>query len=74
MDLEHIQNSDIKDEIEQLVMGYVPKKMSCSAVTMKLTLFDNLPVLESSRRLAPKERDAVREQIDEWLGLGIIKT
>lgn len=40
---------------------------------MQLVLKDEIPVYQSSQRLAPAEKEKVKNQIEKWLRDGIIR-
>lgn len=67
-----IQNTRIKQTIENMVKAYNPKKPIKSCVEMKILLEDEKPVFHRPRRLAPKEKNFVTNQISEWLVEGIV--
>lgn len=73
VDVAHIQDQAVQLAVTKRVTNYSPMRPSSSLVVMKLTLTDDTPVHRPPRRLAPAERVAVHEQIDEWLRDGIIQ-
>ncbi|CAK9799255.1 Transposon Tf2-6 polyprotein [Anthophora plagiata] len=64
VDLQHVKNNTVKQEIEDIVNNYVPKATKESNIKMQIVL---------SRRLAPVQREIVNKQIDEWLREGIVR-
>ncbi|GFT12001.1 retrovirus-related Pol polyprotein from transposon 17.6 [Trichonephila clavipes] len=72
LDLRHVENRQIKKELEKLIQDYKPEKTASTDVTMRTILKDEEPVCEPPRRLAFTERQEVNKQIEEWLNEGII--
>lgn len=62
-----------RSKIEALVANYQPKKTVKTTIETKILLMDTTPVYLRPRRLAPKEKDVLNNQIREWLATGIIK-
>ncbi|GFV63807.1 hypothetical protein TNCV_1684461 [Trichonephila clavipes] len=56
LDLRHVENRQIKKELEKLIQNYKPEKTSYTEVTMKIILKDEEPVCQPTRRLAFTER------------------
>ncbi|GFT56668.1 transposon Tf2-9 polyprotein [Trichonephila clavipes] len=74
-DLPHISNSKIRNDVEQLVNSYKPKKKKYDTdLKMTILLSDDIPVSQRSRRLPFVEQKIVENQIQEWLNTNIIKT
>ncbi|GFW87180.1 RVP domain-containing protein [Trichonephila clavipes] len=74
LDLRHVENRQIKKELEKLIQDYKPEKKTASTdVTMRIILKDEEPVCQPPRRLAFTERQEVNKQIEEWLNEGIIR-
>ncbi|GFX98611.1 retrovirus-related Pol polyprotein from transposon 17.6 [Trichonephila clavipes] len=73
LDLRHVENRQIKKELEKLIQDYKPKKTASTDVTMRIILKDEEPVYQHRRRLAFTERQEVNKQIEEWLNEGIIR-
>ncbi|GFY06865.1 retrovirus-related Pol polyprotein from transposon 17.6 [Trichonephila clavipes] len=72
LDLRHVENCQIKKELEKLIQDYKPEKTASTDVTMRIILKDEEPVCQHPRRLAFTERQEVNKQIEEWLNEGII--
>ncbi|GFV24275.1 retrovirus-related Pol polyprotein from transposon 17.6 [Trichonephila clavipes] len=72
LDLRHVENRQIKKELEKLIQDYKPEKTASTDVTMRIILKDEEPVCQTPRRLAFTERQEVNKQIEEWLNEGII--
>ncbi|GFV19626.1 retrovirus-related Pol polyprotein from transposon 412 [Trichonephila clavipes] len=72
LDLRHVENRQIKKELEKLIQDYKPEKTASTDVTMRIILKDEEPVCQHPRRLAFTERQ-VNKQIEEWLNEGIIR-
>ncbi|GFX55706.1 hypothetical protein TNCV_3427771 [Trichonephila clavipes] len=73
LDLRHVENRQIKKELEKLIQDYKPEKTASTDVTMRIILKDEEPVCQHPRRLAFTERQEVNKQIEEWLYEGIIR-
>ncbi|GFX94217.1 retrovirus-related Pol polyprotein from transposon 17.6 [Trichonephila clavipes] len=73
LDLRHIENRQIKKELEKLIQDYKPEKTASTDVTMRIILKDEELVCQHPRRLAFTERQEVNKQIEEWLNKGIIR-
>ncbi|GFX64750.1 retrovirus-related Pol polyprotein from transposon 17.6 [Trichonephila clavipes] len=73
LDLRHVENRQIKKELEKLIQVYKPEKTASTDVTMRIILKDEEPVCQPPRRLAFTERQEVNKQIEEWLNEGIIR-
>ncbi|GFX63209.1 retrovirus-related Pol polyprotein from transposon 17.6 [Trichonephila clavipes] len=73
LDVRHVENRQIKKELEKLIHDYKPEKTASSDVTMRIILKDEEPVCQPPRRLAFTERQEVNKQIEEWLNEGIIR-
>ncbi|GFT61135.1 uncharacterized protein TNCV_4558601 [Trichonephila clavipes] len=73
LDLRHVENRQIKKELEKLIQDYKPEKTASTDVTMRIILKDKEPVCQPPRRLAFTERQEVNKQIEEWLNEGIIR-
>ncbi|GFV85430.1 retrovirus-related Pol polyprotein from transposon 17.6 [Trichonephila clavipes] len=73
LDLPHISNSKIRNDVEQLVNSYKPKKNYDTDLKMTILLSDDIPVSQRSRRLPFVEQKIVENQIQEWLNTNIIK-
>ncbi|GFX84483.1 retrovirus-related Pol polyprotein from transposon 17.6 [Trichonephila clavipes] len=73
LDLLHISNSKIGDDVEQLVSSYKPKKIDDTDLKMTILLSDDIAVSQRYRRLPFVEQKIVEDQIQEWLNGDIIK-
>ncbi|GFT60026.1 retrovirus-related Pol polyprotein from transposon 412 [Trichonephila clavipes] len=73
LDLRHVENRQIKKELEKLIQDYKPEKRASTDVTMRIILKDEEPVCQHPRRLAFTETQEVNKQIEEWLNEGIIR-
>ncbi|GFW16315.1 hypothetical protein TNCV_4264801 [Trichonephila clavipes] len=73
LDLRHVENRQIKKELEKLIQDYEPEKTASTDVTMRIILKDEGPVCQHPRRLTFTERQEVNKQIEEWLNEGIIR-
>jgi len=61
------------NQIETMVKEYQPKRNVETPVETKIVLKDEIPVNQRPRRLAPREKKVLDDQISEWLQSGIIK-
>ncbi|GFV08043.1 retrovirus-related Pol polyprotein from transposon 17.6 [Trichonephila clavipes] len=57
LDLRHVENRQIKKELEKLIQDYKPEKTASTDVTMRIILKDEEPVCQPPRRLAFTERE-----------------
>ncbi|GFT27591.1 hypothetical protein TNCV_4559421 [Trichonephila clavipes] len=73
LDLRHVENRQIKKELEKLIQDYKPEKTACTDVTMRIILKDEEPVCQPPRRLDFTEKQEVNKHIEEWLNEGIIR-
>ncbi|GFT16685.1 transposon Tf2-6 polyprotein [Trichonephila clavipes] len=62
LDLRHVENRQIKKELEKLIQDYKPEKTASTDVTMRIILKDEEPVCQPPRRLAFTERQEVNKQ------------
>lgn len=69
----HIQSKQVRDEVNDLITNYTPKKIKKCPVELKIILTDDIPVYQRARRFSPKVKEAIEEQIKEWLKDGIIR-
>ncbi|GFT98983.1 transposon Ty3-I Gag-Pol polyprotein [Trichonephila clavipes] len=65
LDLRHVENRQIKKELEKLIQDYKPEKTASTDVTMRIILKDEEPVCQHPRRPAFTERQEVNKQIEE---------
>ncbi|GFX78812.1 retrovirus-related Pol polyprotein from transposon 17.6 [Trichonephila clavipes] len=56
LDLRHVENRQIKKELEKLIQNYKPEKTATTDVTMRIILKVEEPVCQHPRRLAFTER------------------
>ncbi|GFX58971.1 retrovirus-related Pol polyprotein from transposon 412 [Trichonephila clavipes] len=61
----HVENRQIKKELEKLIQDDKPEKTASTDVTMRIILKDEEPVCQHPRRLAFTERQEVNKQIEE---------
>ncbi|GFX07809.1 retrovirus-related Pol polyprotein from transposon gypsy [Trichonephila clavipes] len=73
LDLRHVENRQIKKELEKLIQDYKPEKTASTDVTMRFILKDEEPVCQAPRRLAFTERQELNKQIEEWPNECIIR-
>ncbi|XP_076548116.1 uncharacterized protein LOC143306050 [Osmia lignaria lignaria] len=73
LDLGHVQDDEIHDELHGLISSYKPDKKKDSEIKMRIILKEEKPVSQKPRRLPISERDALQKQIDEWLENGIVE-
>ncbi|GFW32277.1 retrovirus-related Pol polyprotein from transposon 17.6 [Trichonephila clavipes] len=59
LDLRHVENRQIKKELEKLIQDYKPEKTASTDVTMRIILKEEEPVCQHPRRLAFTERQEV---------------
>ncbi|GFY17674.1 retrovirus-related Pol polyprotein from transposon 17.6 [Trichonephila clavipes] len=73
LDLPHISNSKIRNDVEQLVSSYKPKKIYDTDLKNTILFSDDIPVSQRSHRLPFVEQKIVENQIQEWVNANIIK-
>lgn len=73
IELNHIKDREVREQVLGLVRRYKPAKIRDSLMKLKLTLNSTELIHQPPRRLAPKEREAVQQQVDEWLAEGVIR-
>ncbi|GFV10124.1 retrovirus-related Pol polyprotein from transposon 17.6 [Trichonephila clavipes] len=73
LDIHHVENRQIKKELEKLIQDYKPEKTASTDVTMRTIIKDEEPVCQHPRRLAFTKKQKVNKQIEEWLNEGIIR-
>ncbi|GFU99308.1 uncharacterized protein TNCV_356291 [Trichonephila clavipes] len=61
LDLRHVENHQMKKELEKLIQDYKPEKTASTDVTMRIILKDEEPVCQHPRRLAFTERQNISE-------------
>ncbi|GFU60178.1 retrovirus-related Pol polyprotein from transposon 412 [Trichonephila clavipes] len=61
LDLRHVENRQIKKELEKLIQDYKPEKTASTDVTMRIILKGEEPVCQHPRRLAFTERQEKNE-------------
>lgn len=59
--------------IHEMVRNYKPGNRETVPMKTVIILSDEIPVYQRPRQLAPREKAAVDQQIDEWLQEGIIR-
>lgn len=59
--------------VQELIDTYCPVQGVTAPMKTVIVLFDETPVFQRPRRLAPREKMAVDKQIQEWLSEGIIR-
>ncbi|GFY03224.1 RVP domain-containing protein [Trichonephila clavipes] len=59
LNLRHVENRQIKKELEKLIQDYKPEKTASTDVTMRIILKDEEPVCQHPRRLTFTERQEV---------------
>lgn len=71
----HIEDIPInfRPQIINLIKSYEPVERVETPIETKIILSSEDPIFQRPRRLAPKEKEVVRDQIQEWLRDGIIR-
>lgn len=72
-DLSNITDLRIKEEIKKLIKNYNPHATKTTDITTKIVLKDDVPIYQPPRRLAPAEKDAVKNIIEQWLNERVIQ-
>jgi len=73
VDLTHIKDEYMRKEVECLVKEYKPMKEKDVKVKMTIILKDDIPVVQSARRLSVTEKAEVDSQLRVWLNEGIVQ-
>lgn len=79
MKIDYVETDEInvrppyKTHIQKLIHNYEPNAKTDVRTEIKINLLDNIPVCSKPRRLAPKEKKIVTQQLDEWLKEEIIR-
>lgn len=73
VDLSHIIDNKIRNNVKPLIDNYEPKKTRSIDITMRLILKDEEPVYHRPRRLSPADRETANQQVNDWLRDGIIQ-
>ncbi|XP_042913385.2 retrovirus-related Pol polyprotein from transposon 17.6 [Parasteatoda tepidariorum] len=73
LDLSHVNDPCIRNELSALINNYKPNKIKDTKLTMKIILKDEIPVCQRARRLSFSEKQKVNDQISEWLKTDIIR-
>lgn len=64
---------EYREKIENLIKHYEPRKNVETTVETKIVLVSEDPIMSRPRRLAPKERKVLDEQIEQWLKDKVIR-
>jgi len=73
VDLSHVKDNDVKDEVKRLIGDYRPQKEKDVGIRMNIVVKDDIPVTQSARRLSALEKAEVEAQIRVWLEEEIIR-
>jgi len=73
VDLSHVKDDDVKDEVKRLIGDYRPRKEKDVGIRMNIVVRDDIPVTQSARRLSALEKAEVEAQIRVWLEEEIIR-
>jgi len=73
VDLTHIKDENLRKEVECLVKEYKPMKEKDVKVKMTIIVNDDIPVIQSPRRLSVTEKAEVDSQLRVWLNEGIVQ-
>lgn len=73
VELDHIQNKTIREEIKAIVKSYEPKYVNKCPIEMDIILSDEIPVVAKPKRMSPREKLELEEQVEQWLKEGIIR-
>ncbi|GFY25407.1 tigger transposable element-derived protein 6 [Trichonephila clavipes] len=67
LDLSHILDSQVKNDLTRINSSYKPEKTESTDVTRRIILNDDIPVYQPARRLSYVEKKSVNKHIEEWL-------
>jgi len=56
-----------------LMLAYKPNKIKTTDIELSIVLKNDTPMYQNPRRLPPKEKEIVENQVNDWLGEGIIE-
>ncbi|GFY06601.1 tigger transposable element-derived protein 6 [Trichonephila clavipes] len=73
IDLSHILDSQVKNDLTRINSSYKPEKTESTDVTRRIILNDDTPVYQPARRLSYAEKKSVNKHIEEWLEQGIVR-
>lgn len=73
IDLSHLHDKTISDEVNSLIRSYTPKNENKSPIEMDIILENEAPIYLKPRRVSPKEKHELELQVDEWLKEGVIR-
>ncbi|GFW04270.1 transposon Tf2-6 polyprotein [Trichonephila clavipes] len=72
LDLSHILDSQVKNNLTRINSSYKPEKTESTDVTRRIILNDDIPVYQPARRLSYTEKKSVNKHNEEWLEQGIV--
>lgn len=73
VDVEDIQDTEVRNQVRNLINAYEPKKCKTTEIRLKITLKDEKPIYQRPRRLAIPEKKIVERQVQEWIEEGIVE-
>lgn len=73
INFESTVNGETRNTVENLINNYQPNKVKSTDIKLKILLKDDTTIYQKPRRLPLPEREAVDNQIREWLEDGIIE-
>ncbi|GFT94435.1 transposon Tf2-9 polyprotein [Nephila pilipes] len=73
LDLSHILDTQIKNDLTRIISIYKPEKTESTDVSMRIILKDDIPVYQPARHLLFVEKQKVNKHVEEWLEQGIIR-
>ncbi|GFW18022.1 transposon Ty3-G Gag-Pol polyprotein [Trichonephila clavipes] len=73
LDLSHILDSQVKNDLTRITSSYKPEKTESTDVTRRIILNDDIPVYQPAHRLSYAEKKSVNKHIEEWFEQGIVR-
>ncbi|GFX06743.1 transposon Tf2-9 polyprotein [Trichonephila clavipes] len=73
LDLSHILDSQVKNDLTRITSSYKPEKTESTDVTRRIILNDDIPVYQPAHRLSYAEKKSVNKCIEEWLEQRIVR-
>lgn len=62
-----------KNIVENMMLEYKPNKIKTTGIKLGITLKDETPIFQNTRRLPPKEANIVEKQVNDWIDEGIVE-
>ncbi|GFY20399.1 tigger transposable element-derived protein 6 [Trichonephila clavipes] len=73
LDLSHIFDSQVKNDLTRINSSYKPEKTESTDVTRRIILNYDIPFYQPARRLSYAKKKSMNKHIEEWLEQGIVR-